>query len=77
MSKRLFLKAILMTMVSLPVVAFADDTELPSANPISSFIQSGALCDVDTLGVSEGNKVLYAVWKPHTYTCPSGQYLKV
>lgn len=77
MSKRLFLKAILMTMVSLPTVAFADDVELPSANPNGSFIQAGALCDVDTLGVSEGNKVLYAVWKPHTYTCPSGQYLKV
>ena len=77
MSNRLFLKAILMTMLSLPLVAFADDKELPSEEPIkSTYVQAGALCDVDTLGVSEGNKILYAVWKAHTYTCPAGQYLK-
>lgn len=75
MSKRLFLKTFLMTIISLPVVAFADDTETPSENTTSNYVETGALCDVNTLGVAEGAKTLYAVWEAKSYNCPAGRYL--
>lgn len=77
MSKRLVLESFLIATLLLPVVAFADDTELPLANPNSDYIGEGALCDIDTLKVSKGDKTLYALWEPLYYDCKAGEeYLK-
>jgi hypothetical protein len=75
---RLFLGMIFTTMVALPAFALADNTESHSANT-NSLITAGALCDINTLGVSESDVpvTLYAVWKPKTYKCESGQYVHV
>jgi len=79
MSKRHFLRVIFMTMFSLPVVAVADDVTPLSVDPNSKLIKAGALCDVNTLGASESGVIvpLYAKWKPKTYACDKGQYVKI